>query len=416
MGKIKLLKCVTCNREYLPEEIQYTCAHCGDLLGTLDVIYDYESIKKNFTKDLLKANKDFSLWRYLPILPVERTEHIQPLLTGWTPLSRFTQLETKLGLEQLWTKDDTRNPTGSLKDRASSIAIVRALEKGHKVVTAASSGNAGCSMAAFAACAGMKSYIFVPETVPEAKLVQLIVYGANVILVRGTYDQAFELCLEVSKRWGWYSRNTAYNPYLMEGKKTVALEICEQLNWLVPAKVFVPVGDGCIISGVWNGFSDLHKLGFIDRLPSLVGVQAEGSAPLVRAFQQDRDFVEPITPNTIADSISVGNPRDQVKALRAVKESRGEFISVSDGQIRDAIRMLARETGIFAEPAGATALAGLIKAIEKDWVNPSDPVVILVTGSGLKDIKAPDIKIGRETLSIEPSIEDLESKLKSLKN
>jgi len=416
MGKIKLLRCVSCGREYLPEEVRYTCPGCGDLLGTLDVIYDYGAIKKNFPQELLTTNKDFSLWRYLPILPVEKRGYIQPLHAGWTPLSRFTQLEARLGLKRLWIKDDTRNPTGSLKDRASSVAIVKALERGAKVVTAASSGNAGCSMAAFAACAGIRSYIFVPASVPEAKLVQLLVYGANVILVKGTYDQAFELCLEGSKRWGWYNRNTAYNPYLVEGKKTVALEICEQLNWEVPAKVFVPVGDGCIISGVWKGFIDLHKLGFINRLPSLIGVQAEGSAPLVRAFQGNKGFVEVVIPNTIADSISVGNPRDQVKALRAVRESEGRFISVLDDQIRDAIRMLARETGIFAEPAGATALAGLVKTIEENWVNPSEQIVILVTGTGLKDIKALNFKIERETLSVEPSIEDVESKLKSLKS
>jgi len=416
MGKIKLLRCVSCGREYLPEEVRYTCPECGDLLGTLDVIYDYGAIKKNFPKELLTSNKDFSLWRYLPILPVEKRGYIQPLHTGWTPLSRFTPLEARLGLKRLWIKDDTRNPTGSLKDRASSIAIVKALEKGAEVVTAASSGNAGCSMAAFAACAGIKSYIFVPATVPEAKLVQLMVFGANVILVKGTYDQAFELCLEASERWGWYSRNTAYNPYLVEGKKTVALEICEQLNWEVPAKVFVPVGDGCIISGVWKGFLDLHTLGFIDKLPSLIGVQAEGSAPLVRAFEQNKSIVEPIIPNTIADSISVGNPRDQVKALRAVRESEGRFISVSDEQIRVAMKLLAKSTGIFAEPAGATALAGLVKAIQEGWINPSGQIVILVTGTGLKNIGALDFKIEKETLSVEPTIEDVESKLKSVRS
>lgn len=412
MGKIKLLRCVSCGREYLPEEVRYTCPECGDLLGTLDVIYDYGAIKKDFSQELLTTNKDFSLWRYLPILPVEKRGYIQPLHTGWTPLSRFTQLEARLGLKRLWIKDDTRNPTGSLKDRASSVAIVKALERGAKVVTAASSGNAGCSMAAFAACAGIRSYIFVPASVPEAKLVQLIVYGANVILVKGTYDQAFELCLEGSKRWGWYNRNTAYNPYLVEGKKTVALEICEQLNWEVPTKVFVPVGDGCIISGVWKGFIDLHKLGFINRLPSLIGVQAEGSAPLVRAFQGNKDSVEAIIPNTMADSISVGNPRDQVKALRAVRESEGRFISVSDDQIRTAMKLLAKSTGIFAEPAGATALAGLVKTIEENWVNPSEQIVILVTGTGLKDIKALDFKIEKETILVESSIEAVESKLK----
>ncbi len=411
MGKIRLLRCVSCGREYLPGEVQYTCTDCGDLLGTLDVVYDYESIKRKFSKDILNENRDFSLWRYLPILPVEKTEYIQPLHTGWTPLTRFFQLETTFGLRRLHIKDDTRNPTGSLKDRASSIAIARALEGGHKVVTAASSGNAGCSMAAFAACAGIKSYIFVPDTIPRAKLAQLVIFGANVILVKGTYDQSFELCLDASKRWGWYSRNTAYNPYLVEGKKTVALEICEQLNWKIPDKIFVPVGDGCIISGVWKGFCDMHKLGFIDGLPSLVGVQAKGSAPLVEAFEEGRSSVEPIIPHTIADSIKVGNPRDQVKALRAIRESSGTFISVSDKEIKDAINLLATSTGIFAEPAGATALAGLKKAVGERLVDPNERIVILVTGTGLKDIEAVDFDIETKTISVEPSIEDVERKL-----
>ena len=279
------------------------------------------------------------------------------------------------------------------------------------MITAASSGNAGCSIAAFSACAGIKAYIFVPETIPGAKLIQIAVYGANIFLVRGTYDQAFELCLSASQKWGWYSRNTAYNPYLSEGKKTVALEICEQLNFDVPDKVFIPVGDGCIFSGVWKGFTDFYKLGFIDRLPVLIGVQAEGSAPLVKAFQEKRDFVEPIVPDTIADSISVGNPRDQIKALMAAKESKGRFISVSDKEIKDAINLLASTTGIFAEPAGATALAGLKKAIGERLVNADDKIVILVTGTGLKDINAVNCDIEGKTVLVEPSIKDVESKI-----
>ena len=416
MGEVKLLRCVSCGREYLPEDVHYTCPHCGDLLGTLDVLYDYDSICREFTRESLSSTGDFSIWRYFPILPVAREDYIQPLHTGWTPLSRFARLETELKLKRLWVKDDTRNPTASLKDRASSVAIARALEEGAQVVTAASSGNAGCSMAAFAACAGIRSYIFVPATVPRAKLAQLIVFGANVFLVKGTYDQAFELCLKASKRWGWYSRNTAYNPYLGEGKKTVALEIAEQLGWRVPDKVFVPVGDGCIISGVWKGFSDLQKLGLTEGLPSLVGVQAAGSAPLVHAFEEGKTPVEPVVPHTIADSISVGNPRDQLKALRAVRDTGGRFVSVSDDQIRTAMKLLAKATGIFAEPAGATALAGLVRAIGEGWVDPAEEIVILVTGSGLKDIKAVDLQMERETVLVEPSIDDVDEKLGLKKN
>ena len=237
-------------------------------------------------------------------------------------------------------------------------------------------------------------------------MAQLLIFGANVIMIEGTYDQAFDLCLAASKEYGWYSRNTAYNPYLSEGKKTAALEICEQLGWEAPDRVFVAVGDGCIIGGLWKGFRDLLALGFIERMPKLVGVQAEGAAPLVRAWREGTEEIEPLVPHTLADSIAVGVPRDRVKALRAVRETGGEFVAVSDEEILEAMRLLAREAAVFAEPAGAAGFAGLAKLVRQGRIDPEERIVVLVTGNGLKDVDSAIRATGRPHL-IEPTLEAL---------
>ncbi len=385
---ISHLQCVTCKRQFAEDEIEYTCPDCGPVHGTLDVVYDLKQVKRLLNKEMLKSNTEASHWRYLPLLPVRDPGLIQPLRVGWTPLYRPERLLRELQMTRLWLKDDSGNATHSYKDRASSVAIVKALEKGYSGIAAASSGNAAASISAFAASAGLPCHIFVPKTIPKAKLAQLRAYGADVILVDGPYDQAFDLCMTEAPKHNWYNRNTAVNPYLAEGKKSAALEICEQLQWKAPKTVFVPVGDGCIISGVWKGFKDLYELGFIESLPHLVGVQAEGSSPLVKAFRQGLKEVIPEQAHTIADSISVGFPRDQIKALRAVHQSGGLFLSVTDDDIRATLRTLPAVSGIFVEPAAATAFAGLLKLREQGKVADDDPVVVLLTGSGLKDISA----------------------------
>jgi len=405
------LKCVTCQIEYQPAEIDYTCPKCGPLLGTLDVIYDTKSIAKELTRNSLSKNLQSNHWRYLPILPVSNLELIQPLEVGWTPIYRSSKLEKEWGLSAIWIKDDGRNPTASFKDRASSVAVVKALEKGAKTVTAASTGNAASSWSAFTALAGLETFIFVPNNTPKAKLTQLLLYGAKVIQVNGTYDEAFDLCCQAAEEWGWYNRSTAINPYLGEGKKTGALEICEQLNWQVPDYVFVSVGDGCILQGTWKGFKDFCEIGLIDKLPKMIGVQAEGSAPLFQAWQQGADRCEPMIPHTVADSISVGVPRDQIKALRAVRESEGQFVTVSDDEILSAISLLAGKVGVFAEPAGATALAGLKKLAESGTCGRDDNVVVLVTGNGLKDVEGAMNAVKQQPVVVENSLEDVEQKL-----
>jgi threonine synthase len=405
------LKCVSCAREFLPETIDYTCPDCGPLLGTLEVIYDYPAIEKILTRKSLAQTREFTHWRYLPLLPIENQRGIQPLSVGWTPIYRSPRLENDWGSKAIWIKDDGRNPTASLKDRASSVAIVKALEKGVNTVTAASTGNAASSWSAFTTLANLKTVIFVPSRAPRAKLAQLLLFGATVVQVKGTYDDAFDLCSQAAEKWGWYNRSTAINPYLGEGKKTAALEICEQLNWEVPDFVFVPVGDGCILQGMWKGFRDFYQLNLIDSLPKMVGVQAAGSAPLVRAWRAGAGRAEPMQPDTIADSISVGIPRDQVKALRAVRDSEGQFVAVSDAEILSAISILAEMTGVMAEPAGAAGLAGLIKLVEQGICGSDDRAVVMVTGNGLKDIEGVMRAVTREPAEVENSLEDVEHKL-----
>ncbi len=411
MKKIAHLACVTCGKQYDVDEVLYVCPDCGLDKGTLDVIYDYEGIRSRFKREDLKGNDEPSHWRYWEILPVTNRDFVPPLRIGWTPLYRADRLERELGLKHLWLKDDTGNPSASLKDRASVMAAVRARELGRDVVTGASTGNAATSMACVSAYMGIKPYIFVPERAPKAKVAQLLVYGATVIMVKGSYDQCFDLCWEASERWGWYSRNTAINPFLSEGKKTAALEICEQLNWQVPDKVFCSVGDGCIFGGLHKGFADFHRLGFIDRIPQLIGVQAEGAAPLLKAFENGWPEIQPQEADTLADSICVGYPRDQIKALRAARETGGRFIAVSDEEILSAQRRMARATGVFGEPAGVTALAGVIKMQEAGGLDPEERVVALVTGHGLKDIDSAMKAVETSPILVEPDIEDVARKL-----
>ncbi|MGQ9493659.1 MAG: threonine synthase [Anaerolineae bacterium] len=412
MKHILGLKCVLCGAEYAMHEVEYTCPKHGNE-GILDVVYDYEFIRQHLSKAKLTDNRDYSIWRYAALLPIADQRWIPNLQIGWTPLYPAPRLRAQMGLAHLYIKDDGRNPTASFKDRASAVGIVKARECGKDIITAASTGNAASSLAGLAASVGLTTYIFVPERAPQAKVAQLLIFGANVIMVRGTYDQAFDLCLQASARYGWYSRNTAYNPYLSEGKKTAALEICEQLGWQPPDKIFVSVGDGCIIGGLWKGLKDLYALGFIEHLPQLIGVQAEGSAVLVKAWQEGTETITPIVPNTIADSISVGVPRDAIKALRAVRQSGGQFVAVSDEEILEAMRILGKSAGIFAEPAGATGFAGLRKLLQQGQINPGERIVVLVTGNGLKDVQSAIQAVGKPHV-IEPTMDALHTLMASL--
>jgi threonine synthase len=330
-----------------------------------------------------------------------------------TPLYRCKKLAATLELGSLWVKDDGRNPTASLKDRASSVALIKARERGYKTVTAASTGNAASSWSAFARLADLETIIFVPEIAPRAKIAQLLLYGATVLQVRGSYDEAFDLCCQASQAWGWFNRSTAINPYLGEGKKTAALELCEQLHWQAPDYLFVAVGDGCIFQGMWKGFKELHQLGLIERRPKMMGVQAEGSAPLVTAWQSGATTARPVEARTVADSICVGVPRDQVKALKAARESGGRFLAVSDDDILASISLLAQNAGVLAEPAGAAAMAGVSRMAAEGLFEATDSVAVIVSGNGLKDIDGVMKAVHRHPIPVEKDLNAVERQLRS---
>ncbi len=385
MAKVKDLHCVKCGRHFGEAEAQYVCPDCG-LEGILNVNYDYPSIALNRAQ--LEADKDLSISRYLDILPFADKASVDELSLGFTPLYDVPRIRQDMQLNNLYIKDDSRNPTLSFKDRASAVAIARAKESGASIIAAASTGNAASSIAGFSASAGIKNIIFVPKTIPQAKLTQLLVFGSIVFLVDGSYDDAFELCYEVASEYGWYIRSCAINPYLVEGKKTAAFEIIEQLNFEVPNYVVLPVGDGCIISGVSKGFAEFKKLGIIDRVPQMIGVQSNVSNPITRAFRANKDSFDFIAPTTRADSISVGIPRNGLKALQYVRSSNGMMIDVSDDQIMESIVYMAKLGGIFSEPAGAAGFAGIQKLHAEGFFKPDDKIVTIVTGSGLKDLTA----------------------------
>ena len=403
------LKCVLCGREFDPRSMVYTCPDCGPD-GTLDVLYDLVDARKRINRKTLAADTRPSLWRYGEVLPVEKASSIPDLSVGWTPLYSSPSLSAKYGVGEVFVKDDGRNPTGSLKDRASSVGVAKAADFGQKIIACASTGNAASSLSGFAAVAGLKSIIFVPRSAPVAKVAQLLVYGATVVLVNGDYAKAFDLASMAIEKWGWYNRNCAINPFLVEGKKTCAMEIAEQLQWNVPDIVVVPVGDGCIISGLYKGFFDLMELGITASIPRIVGVQAEGASPLVEAYETGAEKVQFGPAETIADSISVGAPRNWAKALRAVRKSGGEMIRVSDKGILDSIPELARETGVFAEPAGATSFAGFRKMAMQGKTGSRARIALVVTGNGLKDIPSARKAVG-EPIEVEPELRDLEKVL-----
>ena len=404
MARPEILKCVLCGREYSPDPERYVCDSCG-LDGTLDVLYDVSNAKKKITKEAMSVNMDMSMWRYRDILPVLNDANMPDLAVGWTPLYENKRMASKYGVNKLYIKDDGRNPTASLKDRASAVGVAKAMDFGQKVVACASTGNAASSLSGFAAVSGLESYIFVPEKAPAAKVTQLLVYGANVVLVKGDYADAFDLATAAIDKFGWYNRNCAINPYLVEGKKTCAMEIAEQLHWEVPDRVFISVGDGCCIGGLYKGFRDLLDLGLTGRMPKITGVQAEGSSPIYRAIIENSERVTFGPADTIADSISVGAPRNWAKALRAIRKSGGTAVTVSDSEILSAIPELARSSGVFGEPAGVTGFAGFRKMAMEGKTGPDETIAVVVTGNGLKDIESAKRSVG-QAFSCAPDLEE----------
>ena len=376
-------RCSECGARYGEREVRYVCPACAarqvpgaPTRGVLEVVLD--------RRPELPAPPASDPEALARLLPIASPASLPPLPVGGTPLLSVPGLRRHLGMPHLWVKDDTRNPSGSTKDRASLLVVAKAVEYGYGTIACASTGNAATALACMAAAAGLRAVVFVPAAAPPAKLVQIAAYGARLVAVDGSYDQAFELCGQACARFGWYNRNTAFNPFTVEGKKTAAVEIAAQLHPERADVVVVPVGDGVIISGVAKGFADV-----LDASPRLLAVQPEGSSALVRALAAGAATPEPMCgAASVADSLVVDAPRNAALALARVRASHGAGVEVPDAAIVTAITLLARTAGVFAEPAGAAALAGLMAAVSFGLVGRDERVVLLVTGSGLKDIGA----------------------------
>jgi threonine synthase len=406
-GLVRGLVCMRCGRRYRTG-LDGPCRRCGPE-GVLDVEFDLSRAKRTLTRRALLA-RPLDVWRYAELLPVPAGGRRPPLPVGWTPITEAARLADWVGLRSLRIKDEGRNPTASFKDRASVVGVARALHRRARVVACASTGNAASSLAGAAASVGLTAVIFVPEFAPEPKVAQLLVFGARVIRVKGSYDQTWEMCQRAVERHGWYNRNAAVNPSLVEGKKTCGLEIAEQTGDEVPDWVAVSVGDGCTIAGIGKGLAEMHALGFIRRRPRLLGVQAEGARPLVDAFRDGHDLT-PVDAHTVADSICVGHPRNWRKALRAVRESDGAFVAVPDEAILDAMREAGRRAGVFGEPAGVAGLAGLRAAVAQGIVGRRESALAVVTGSGLKDVKTA-IRVAGAPVSLPPDDAALDDHLR----
>lgn len=401
------LHCTLCGADY-PHGNLFTCPACGDQ-GILDVRYRRDALAEAL-RGRPPASRPHDLTRYLDLLPVSPDIGAPPLVVGWTPVLETPRLAAALGLARLFLKDDGRNPTASFKDRASFVGVMKAKEFGFTTIACASTGNAASSLAGLAAASGLTSVIFVPERAPEPKVTQLLIFGATVFRVRGSYEAAFDLCRAACEAFGWYSRNSGTNPFLVEGKRTAGFEIAEQLGADLPRWVTVSVGDGCTIGAVGKGLRQMHELGVIPAVPRLLGVQAQGARPVVDAFRESRDMT-PAEPQTMADSIAVGTPRNWRRAIGEIRATGGTMITADDEEIAEAMRLTARLGGVFAEPAAAAGVAGLRNAVRAGIVRPSDSALVMITGNGLKDIQSARAAAGAEHL-IEPRLQAVELALR----
>jgi threonine synthase len=393
------LTCVVCGRASPPPASAGTCTFCADPFAVLDVQYDMDTVRSSITRQPL-AGRPPTLWRYHELLPIEPDPIAFAWPVGFTPIIEAPRLAEWAGVSRLRLKDDSRNPTASFKDRASSVGVLHALQQGADTIACASTGNAASSLAGFAAMAGLPAVIFVPQRAPDPKVAQLLMFGADVRRVRGTYAQAYELCTAECESHAWYNRNCAINPYLVEGKKTCGLEIAEQTAGDLPDWVVVSVGDGCTIAGIAKGLRQMHQLGLIDRVPRVLGVQADGMAPVAEAFESGK-----LTPefqgDTFADSIDVPVPRNWRKAVAAVRDADGAFVRVTDEQTTEAMKSAGALSGVFAEPAAAASVAGVKQATAEGIFSPRTDALAVITGSGLKDVAAAMRVVGQPT-EVEP--------------
>lgn len=391
------MKCIGCGREYNPEEIIYTCTTCDDLLA---IEYDFSKIPRNLEEKW--KNRPLSVWKYREILPVTHEEKIVSMGEGGTKLHSCKRLANTIGLKKLHVKNEGENPTGSFKDRGMTVGVTKANELGMQYVACASTGNTSASLAAYAAKSGIKCIVIIPAgKVAFGKLAQAIAHGAQVIQIRGNFDDALSIIRELCATHPIYLLNSL-NPYRLEGQKTIAFEVRDQLG-AVPDKVILPVGNAGNISAIWKGFNELKELGMTDTLPQMIGIQAEGAAPIANAVKKGKDVVEPLAnPETIATAIRIGAPVNWKKAVRAIKDSEGLAETVSDGEIIEAQKLLAGQEGIFVEPASAASIAGLKKLVLAGKIDPDEKVVCITTGHGLKD---PQIVVEKYAKPIEVDAE-----------
>jgi threonine synthase len=398
---IKALKCRECGEEYLPIQI-YICEEC---FGPLEVIYDYDVIK--LTKESFQKRIK-TLWRYFELLPIIDKAKVVDLGDGFTPLHKCERLGREIGVRKLYVKNDTVNPTGSFKDRPAGVAVSKALEFNTKVVGCPSTGNLADAVAAHAAKAGLPCYLLVPSDIEKEKILHALIHGANVLLVEGSYDDANRLAIQVAEEFGWSFVNINLRPYYMEGSKSLAFEICEQLNWRAPENIIVPTASGGLLYATWKALRELKELKLIEELPTrIICAQPEGCSPIVDAFKEGKSTITPVEqPKTIAKSLAIGNPADGIYALRIIRESRGVAEIATDPEIKEAIKLLASKEGIFAEPAGAITIAVLKKLVESGQISSDEEVVCLVTGSGFKSLEIMPTIVGK-FVKIKPNLEEL---------
>jgi threonine synthase len=394
------LRCRECGREY-PADPIYTCEWC---FGPLEVAYDYDAIGRTVSRERIASGPQ-SLWRYADLLPVDYEAAVD-LGTGFTPLVRADRLAAELGLGEVWVKNDTRNPTNSFKDRVVTIAMSKALSFGFKVLACASTGNLANSVAAHAAHAGLRSYVFIPSNLEQGKIVTTAVYGGNVVSIEGNYDDVNRLCAELAGMYPWAFVNVNMRPYYAEGSKTLAFETAEQLGWRAPDHVVVPVASGSLLTKVLKGFKELHQVGLLDGSPDVrvSGAQALGCSPVAQAYLEDSDTIRPVKPDTIAKSLAIGNPADGYFALDAVRTTGGGFAAVTDDEVVEGMRLLARTEGVFAETAGGVTIATLQKLAREGVVRADERVVVYITGHGLKTLDAVVPVVG-PTATIAPTLD-----------
>lgn len=389
------LECSRCGRTYPVDEMVYRCAMCD---YPLEVRYDYDEIAIRASKKLIE-NREWNIWRYNELLPIKDSSNVVSMSEGGTTLQRSVRLAERFGIKNLYVKDETRNPTWSFKDRGSSVGVSKALEIGANAVGCVSTGNMAASMAAYAAKAGLKCLILIPSGTPLEKIVQMLISGAEVISMEKSYPEIYKAGLEISREYEIYWLH-ADAPMRIEGQKTSSYEICEQLGWSVPDKVIIPTSSGGNISAHWKGWKELCSIGFVEKLPSMVAIQAEGSCPIVRAFKAKKEVVEPFKEaRTVAHSISNPDPPSGKRVLKILKESEGAAESVSDEELLDAQKTLAETEGIFAEPAGAASIAGLKRLLEEGVIDRDETVACVITGAGLKDVKSA-MKIAGEPIEL----------------